>query len=78
MLMAEKCCNHSFLKRRLAVVESMVGKSKQVTSILKKKKKTFPEMFRNSSCHEKATFTGLILVPLKLTITEAFVLTTAF
>lgn len=77
MLMAEKCCNPSFLKRRLAVVESMVGKSKHVTSIFKKKK-TFPEMFRNSSCHEKATFAGLILVPLKLTITEAFVLTTAF
>ena len=35
--MAEKCCNPSFLKRRLAVVESMVGKSKHVTSILKKK-----------------------------------------
>ena len=38
MLMAEKCCNPSFLKRRLAVVESMVGKSKHVTSIFKKKK----------------------------------------
>ena len=38
MLMAEKCCNSSFLKRRLAVVECMVGQSKYVTSIFKKKK----------------------------------------
>ena len=37
MLMAEKCCNSSFLKRRLAVVERMVGKSKYVTNIFKKK-----------------------------------------
>lgn len=62
MLMAEKCCNSSFLKRRLAVVERMVGQSKYVTSIFKKK--IFPEM-RNSSRHEKATFTGLISHPLE-------------
>lgn len=77
MLMAKKCCNSSYLKRRLAVVERMVGKSKHLTSIFKKKN-TFPEMYRNSSRHEKATCTGLILVPLKLIIKEAFILRTAF
>lgn len=35
-------------------------------------------MYRNSSRHEKATFTGLIVIPLKLIIKEAFILTTAF